>query len=234
MRDSAPTEDLLPQLRELFFFRQWSPEDLAQLAAHVRLVRKRKEQILFLQNEECKWLYVLLRGQVQMFVDSEDGREITLHMLRPQALVACAALFLGKAYPASARSVSSDTELLAIEGDAFLKLLSERPDLSKKMIASLASRISELAARLESHTSENADQRLAQWLLDQPTSKNENGERIIRLTGSKKALSADLGMVPETFSRALAKLSRGGALRVEGKVIVVLDARQLTNMAEGR
>jgi len=217
------TEDLLARLKQIFLFRPWPAQDLAALAPRVRFLQKRKDDLLFLQSEPCQWLYVLARGEVQMFVQNEDGREITLHVLHPGALVACAALFLGKAYPASARVISAEAELVAIEGEAFLKMLAERPDLSQKMIAALASRIGELAARLESHTSESAEQRVAEWLLDQPSSLRADGGREIHLKGTKKAAAAELGMTPETFSRSLKKLFDLGAIQVSGKSIWLVD-----------
>lgn len=223
---------LLARLREVFFFRQWPEADLEALVPYVRLERRRRNDILFLQGDSCRWLYVLLSGEVQMFVDHEDGRSVTLHVLYPGALVACAALFLGKAYPASARVMTGEGELLGIEGEAFLALLAQRPDLSQKMIASLAMRIGELAERLESQSAESAEQRLAQWLLDQPSHAVSGGIRAIRIAGSKKSVAAGLGMTPETFSRSLRKLASAGAIGVEGKTIRILNAGCLEDVVE--
>ncbi len=220
-------------LKDVFLFRQWPQQDLERVTKHVKLQKNKKNDILFLHNEHCKFLYVLLRGQIQMFLDSEDGRQTTLHMLNPGSLVACAALFLGKAYPASARVMSDEAELLAIEGEAFLKLLAERPDLSYRMIASLASRIGELASRLESQSSENAERRLAQYLIELPSQPTKSGQRVIHLASSKKSIAAGLGMTPETFSRSLKKLAEVQAIAVTGKTISVINTSQLEAAASG-
>jgi CRP-like cAMP-binding protein len=42
-----------------------------------------------------------------------------------------------------------------------------------------------------------------------------------------------LGMLPETFSRALAKLATQGAIRVNRKQIQVIDAARLLDEAGG-
>jgi len=228
-----PGPDLVQRLGTLFLFRAWSAEDLASVARFARVVDHRKGDVLFHHGEPCGYLYVLLSGKVQMFRVLPDGREITLHILAPGALVACVALFLDKSFPASGRIVSRSAELVHLQGGPFLKLLAERPDLSRKVIGALASRISDLADRIESRTAESAQVRLASWLLDQPSRPTDSGERVIQIEGSKKSVAASLGMTPETFSRSLRALAGQGILEVRNKQIVLLDPHRLGEVVDG-
>ncbi len=220
------------RLKEVFLFREWSEEDLATVIRHARLRRHKRGDLLFLQGDACGYLYVLLSGAVQMFRTLPDGREITLHELSSGAVVACAALFLDRSYPASARVLSREAELLTLEGSPFLRLLAERPDLARKLIAALAGRITDLADRIESRTADSATVRLAGWLLDQPSRAVDPHERVVRIEGTKKSVAASLGMTPETFSRTLKAFSKGRVLEVRKKEILLKDLRRLGELAE--
>jgi len=154
-----------------------------------------------------------------------DGNDVTIHTVGAVGLIACAALFVDGSYPASARVVSSTAELLTIQGDPFLALLGSRPDLSRRMIATLASRLTELADSLESQAADTAVVRLAKWLLDLPRQPGPTMRVIV--PGTKKRVASALGMTPETLSRCLSHLSKEGMIRVDGPSIDIIHVDNL-------
>lgn len=228
------------ELSTVFLFRGWPEADLRRVERMARNEIHARGHVLFQQDAACASLYVLHSGRVQMYRLTPDGREVTLHMIGPGALVGCAALFLDRAFPASARVVSETAQLLAIRGGPFLELLDTRPDLARRMIGTLAGRLTELAGRIESQAADSAPARLAGWLLEQP-SRSLDGpgqagrprERIVTIEGSKKALASALGMTPETFSRCLRAFSDADLLRVDGNEVTIVDAAGLVGEAEG-
>ncbi|MFH1861865.1 MAG: Crp/Fnr family transcriptional regulator [bacterium] len=217
-------------LEKIFLFQNWREVDL-QAVAHFTGIRKAERgELLFLQEESCQHLFILILGRIQIFRTTSEGREIILNVVHPGGLVACAALFLDFCFPASARVISQQAELLALEGSGFLRLLSERPDLAKRMIGSLALRLGELANRLESQSTESATIRLANWLLDQPGVLLQSNIRQIQVKESKKSIAANLGITPETLSRCLRKLAEEGMIAVKGKRIELLDPIRLLSL----
>lgn len=208
-------------------FRGWNAADLTRVAAMSRIVRLRRGSTLFLEGAACDALYLLTDGRVQLYRITADGREVALHEVGKGAVVACAALFLGRSFPANGRVVTPDAELVLVSGNTFLDLLAQRPDLSRCMIASLAMRLSELADRLEQQSTQPARQRLVSWLLDQPSMRGADGSRTVRIEGTKRDLAASLGMTPETFSRMLAQLAANGAITTRGRTITIVNQQRL-------
>jgi CRP/FNR family transcriptional regulator len=227
----STAEKVRELLRDVFLFEGWEEDDLARLARFGCVAQAAKGDLLFLQEDPCSNLYILLEGKVQMFRTIPDGREATIHVLQPVDLVACAALFLDMSFPASARVVSGAARLIRLEGGPFLKMLEARPDLARKMIAALAIRISHLASCIESRMVQPAVGRVAGWLLEQPTSKDSAGRRVVRVEGNKKSVAADLGITPETFSRSLKKLSEEGLIAVRGRAITLVDTGGLIRVS---
>ena len=215
------------ELGARFLFREWATGDLEAVARIARWKTVRRGAILFVHENPCEFLYLLVEGRVRLFRDLPDGRQVTLHTVGGEALIACAALFFEQTFPASARVVSKTAEVLLVRGGPFLRLLDARPDLARRMIAALAGRIAELADRIESRTAEPARVRLARWLLDQPSRPGPGGVRIVRIEGSKKDLAASLGMNSETLSRRLRALQDKRVLTVHNKEIHLLDPARL-------
>jgi CRP/FNR family transcriptional regulator len=224
MRDSLqPTKKgigLLAEIGSFFLFRGWPGPDLDRLARAARKTEHPRGALLFHQNQRCSSFQLLLSGRIRIFRSDESGKETTLQVIGPGGLVGCAALFLGASYPASA-TAEEDSVILSIPGPEFLDLLERRPDLNRRFIAALASRLNALADALQSREQETAPERVASYL----RSRSEPGTGHFRLPGTKRALAEELGMAPETFSRALAKLTRGGQVRVRGRIIEIFPHR---------
>lgn len=232
MKSRATTEGNPPHrnteqaLRSVFLFQQWSDEDLREVAAIAAIRDFTHNHILFHHGTPCRQFYVVLHGEVQLSRLSPDGRETVIHAVGPGEMLACAALFLDRAYPASARVVSGDARLLVLDGARFLEILSRRSDLAFQVIAALSMRISSLAGRIESRAHESAEQRVVSWLLGQAG----NGHRV-SIRSTKKALAEELGMTPETLSRLLAKFRRNGIVEINRREIDILSLADLKQLA---
>ena len=72
-------------------------------------------------------------------------------------------------------------------------------------------------------------ERLAAYLLSLAT-EGQAGE-IVELELSKTQLSAAVGTVPETLSRAFQQLNRLGAVETRGRRVVIKDRAALERMA---
>jgi CRP/FNR family transcriptional regulator len=212
-------------LREVFLFKQWSDDDLREVATIAAIRDFDRNGTVFHHATPCRHLYVIMHGRIQLSRLTPDGRETVIHVLGPGELLACAALFLDRGYPATARVISPDARLLVLNGAAFLEKLSARSDLSFRVIAALSTRISKLTGRIESRATESAGQRVASWLLGQP-----EGGRIV-LKSTKKVLAEELGMTPETLSRVLAKLRQQGVIEVKRREIDILSPAKLKQLA---
>ena len=221
--------EALALLQTTYLFVGWSAEDLGFVSRISRVRTVTERQILFEKNQPCNWMHLLLQGSVQMFRVQPDGSEVSLHEVRGEGLVACAALFAGGTYPAGARVASPTAQLLEVKGKPFLDLLASRPDLSRRLIASLAGRITQLVDKIESRANTNAITRVAKWIVDLPRSPGQ--ESVAMITGTKKSAASSMAMTPETFSRSLRRLQADGTILVDGRRIHLLNITSLISLA---
>ena len=191
--------------------------------------------LLFREGEAAEGFYVVLEGRVKVYKLSPDGRQQILHVFGPGQAFAEAAMFAGETFPAFAETME-DSRLAFFPRDRFLKGLGENPALAFGLIASLSRLCRQLTGLIEQIALTDVAGRLARYLTDLARRKGvplEKG-RSVRLDIAKGELARQLGTVPETLSRALARLAAADLIAVDGKVITFRKAAGLETLAGGQ
>lgn len=98
------------------------------------------------QGEESDELFILLRGEVSVVVDGDDG-PTEIARLRPGQFFGEMALVTGEKRKATVRAVP-ECEMLVIDHDAFERVLHESPEVVEKLSQILAERQVELDEKL--------------------------------------------------------------------------------------
>jgi CRP/FNR family transcriptional regulator len=196
---------------------------LAQIAAARQFG---KGELLFSQGDPCTGFFLVIDGMIKIFRLSPDGREKVLVVVPPGQTFAEAALFGDGRFPAYAEALSP-SKLLFFPKGPFLSLLREDPDLSFKLLASIATWLKRMVGLIEELTLQSASGRFAHYLL----SETAPSDRTLRLALSKKDLAGRLGITPETLSRLLADLAGRQILQVRGRTLSILDRTRLESVA---
>jgi len=168
---------------------------------------------------------VLASGKMRVYKLSSSGREQTLVTPMPGASFAEAALFADKCYPAYC-SALDDSDIIVIDKGKFLKFIEVHPQVALNMIAQMAERLRMFADKIEQLSLMGVVPRLAEYLLE-----HANGENIVALDISKSELASFLGTVPETISRALAKLKGNGLIKETERGIHINERNLLEDVA---
>jgi CRP-like cAMP-binding protein len=155
---------VLAAMRTSGFFENLDDETLLLLRPTAKRVHQPKNTVVFNEGEECRGLYIVESGAVKIYKESMDAKEHVLHIAMPGDCFGEAALFLGTGYPASAAAVR-DSELILLRKDEFLQLLMERPEVSFRLMASMATWAHRLVSSIEALTLKDASARFAAHLL---------------------------------------------------------------------
>jgi len=112
-----------------------------------KVLKFKKGEFLFKQNDLTKDLYIVKSGKVRVF-KIEGGIEIDLDQIAPGGIIGeIAAIDNG---PRSASVVAlEDTEVFVISQEEFKKLSEKIPDWLKKICAILAGRLRETDAKID-------------------------------------------------------------------------------------
>lgn len=187
-----------------------------------------KGTVLFRQGERASAFFVILDGWVKIARITVDGDEAVVGVFHHGEVFAEAAMFLGGRYPANAEVVVP-ARLLRIDGDSLRRHIRDDPNLALCMLASASHHLKMLVEQIEQIKLMTAPQRIASFLVQQ--CRTRCGPCVVELPYEKLLIANRLGMKPESFSRAIAKLRPLG-VRVSHDMVSIDDVGRLMDFAE--
>lgn len=214
----------LPILSRQPLFRDLTTTELDTLADGTRELRARRNEMLFHKGDLPAGVYLVVMGQVKLFIPSNQGWEKVVHMEGPGASFGESAAFLDKPSPISAQA-SMDSVVLLVSRDALGQAMETSVALCHKLLGTLSTRMHDLISDIEACTLRNSAQRVICYLGQFAPQGAQSYE--ISLEASKQTIAAQLNLAPETLSRVFAQLSSAGLIQVNGRSVTVLDAEKL-------
>jgi len=188
-----------------------------------------KGEIIFLEGDEGNGFFVIAEGRVKVFKVSKEGKEQILHILGLGQPFGEVPVFAGQKFPANAQAIDK-TRVLFFLRASIVNLISANPSLALNMLAVMSKKLRQFAVQIENLSLKEMPARLASYLIF--LADEQNKDDVVTLKISKGQLASTLGTIPETLSRAFAKLSGQNLINVDGKKITLHDRRGLEDLAE--
>ncbi|WP_269522515.1 Crp/Fnr family transcriptional regulator [Coraliomargarita parva] len=215
-------------LAQSALFRGLSPEDIQQLAGICSELSLARGQLLFAEGTQASGFYVVVEGQMKIYKSNSEGKEKILHVSGPGESFAEVPVFHGAPYPANAAAIQA-TRLLCFPRDAFIVAITNHPSLSLNMMGNFAMKLRRFSSQIEDLALKEVPARIASHLLY--LSEAQGGDDLVKLRIAKGQLANLLGTTPETLSRVFGRLSEQGMIRIDGKVVHLLDREALAELA---
>jgi CRP-like cAMP-binding protein len=190
------TYAILDQAR---FFEGISHESKEALSKVCISGERPKQTTLFREGEPGEAMFLLVRGRVSLHKLSRDGREIVIKVIKPGEVFAEVILFEKKHYPVTAVTLTDVLVFKLLRRDLLALLRQE--DFRNDFIAMLLRKQRYLADKIQQLTTQDVEQRLRSFLLEQYGKQEQ-----IQVEINKKQLAAAIGATPETLSRLLQDL----------------------------
>lgn len=216
------------RLELLPLFSGLQPNDLRKLLSTSSIRRYPEHTTLFLEGEPADRFFVVMDGGVKLFRLCENGHEVVISMASPGESFAEAAVFDGQTFTNCAVSIA-DTRLLAVSAKSLLLQLKKSTDLAINMLGVMSRQLHGNFELLHKLSSMSTKERLADFLIN--LADTDNSKASITLPTEKHLIAAQLGMQPETFSRALAKLESVG-VKSSGHDVMIEDMCALKAMVK--
>jgi len=221
------------RLKKVSFFRNLSDEALDLVME--RMVRRSipSGSILFRKGETARGVYILLRGRIEIYRCTADGREQVIHSEVPVQSVAELPVFDGGEYPAAART-AEDSELYFLSLEDFQRLYREHPEIADAVIQNLGLRLRKLVNLLEKVSLRSVPGRVAKTILEiaeRAGCLREGG--TFRLPRTQTELAHELATSRESVARALSDFRKKGLIDTHGPEVTLLSVAGLEDLASG-
>ena len=225
--------ELTQKLKKTFIFADFSQEELEAAASLFQQKKYRKGITIFHEGQPGIAFYLISSGRVKVFKLNEDGRELIFGIFGDGAIFGDVPVFDGGPYPASAATLV-ETEVVYMSRDDFVRLITEHPAISLKVVRVLGKRLRQAQRFVMDIAMKSVLQCLSAQLvgLAEEYGHEVGEETIIDLPLTRQKLAELIGVTRETATRELSKLSRAGAVRLEGKKIYITDWSMLERWAK--
>lgn len=233
MSAGTPRPDVLTAFRACRLWRGASDDAVARLAAMARVQQASRGALLASEGEPAGELGIVVSGKARVFHLQADGRTITLETAESGEPFAAVVALAGGRNPANVDAATVVT-VAWLDRERLFDLLAEEPGIARGLIGDLAGRVVNLTSVVQS-LALDVPGRLARYLFQRSLAAGEATAEGLRvpLGMAKSELASSLGTVPETLSRALARLRDEGVLVVRGSDVVVLDVGALARLGAG-
>ncbi|MDD6024263.1 MAG: Crp/Fnr family transcriptional regulator [Oscillospiraceae bacterium] len=182
----------------------------------------RKGQLIYLQGSEPEYLYCLLEGTVRTYITSDQGDEKLLTTYRAGSVFGEASFFDGMPRVSTA-TAQTPCKIVRLSRPAVDQLLRQYPELASSMITYLARTVRLLSGHVDTMSFQSADRRLANLLLNHPTSDGA-------IHQTHEELATALGVSRVTVSRILSSFAKAGYIRTGYGAIIILDRQALADL----
>ncbi|MDO9197351.1 Crp/Fnr family transcriptional regulator [Rhodoferax sp.] len=217
-------------LSVLPLFSDLSQQERERLALSCQLRRLARGDMVFRVGEECDAFYVVVVGQVKLYVASPTGQEKVIELVGPGQSFAEAMMFLSMPCILNAQALA-ETLLLRVTKQAVFGEIKRDPRFSMHMLAGISRRLHGLVRDVEGYALHSGMQRLIGYLLrdlqDEDTLRS--GVITVSLPVSKATIASRLSLTPEYFSRVLHELEAENLIQIDKREIRILDVQRLAS-----
>lgn len=153
-----------------------------------------------MQGDECRGLYVLTEGTVRCTMGGIEGKTVTVELIQAPGLLAPAFIFASDNHFPVDVWAETDCQVILVGRNHLLRFMSAHPTFMQNMVQLISNRCAFLSKRLNDFAVNSLKQRIMKYM-------KENGG-----IENQSEAARHLGVARPSLSRALAEMERDGLL----------------------
>ena len=203
-------------LKNYFLFKNLEDEDLKKIKEFTIIKKLKKDDIVFYEKEEPKYLHLLIEGVAKVYKADNKGNELIIHKFKPVSLIAELPNFENIPYPANC-AMDSDGVILKIEFEKFKNFM-QKGDVCMQIMSSLLRKMKYLDGIIQDNLIFDTETKIAKFIYDNPEAFEDLKQHSI---------AALLNIKPETLSRKLKKFKTLGIIKNEGSKLKIINLEKI-------
>ena len=180
-------------------------------------------------DEECRFLYVVMKGKVKGEMTDFSGKVIRIEELDQGKPLAPSFIF-GKnnRFPVDVIAIQK-SEILAIPKDSLLKLFQLNQTILNNYLGLVSNRAQFLTSRIRFLSFQTIKGKIAHYLIQQ---FKKAGNKTFELKASHNELSEIFGVARPSLTRAMREMDKDGLIVADGKKITIVNETGLFDLIQ--
>lgn len=189
-------------------------------------------EILFMEGQPARGIYVLRAGDVKLSVSSADGKTLILHIAKPGDALGLVPALSGAPHELTAETLTF-CQLAFFPRDGFLGLLASHPEAYAAVAGQVSSQYRIACDQLRNFAlSASAPERLAKLLLEFAVEGHGAADDTeIKLSLTHEKIAQLIGTTRETVTRTLREFRSRRLAHLRGGTLVIEDRQGLKKLA---
>lgn len=189
----------------------------------------KKDQFIYIPNEEASHLYMIAQGRVKIGHYLEDGQEVVSAILTTGEIFGELALAGEEKRRDFAQVMDNDTQICPLSIDELKSLMKEDKELSFRLLKLVGLRLMRLERKLELLVFKDARTRIIEFLKDAASWKGKKVgfETMIPTKLTHKDIAALTGTSRQTVTTILNELKEQNLIYFDRKKILIRDLANL-------
>ena len=204
-------------LRAIPLFADVDDQDLEKIAATSVVRSFNKNSIVITEGDSSSSLYVILSGEVKVYVSDEEGKTNIVNRLGPGDYFGELSLIDEAPRSASVEAITR-CQISILARQHFIQYLEQHPRVAIALLQGMGRRLRDTTGHAKNLALMDVFGRIANVLLS--AAEDEDG-RLITPALTQQDIADQVGSSREMVSRILKDLKAGGYIELDGKRIVI-------------
>jgi CRP-like cAMP-binding protein len=198
---------------------------LDALTARARLRHYQRGEPVVLAGEPGGDLLVVARGRLKVIARSAEGNDVLLAYTGVGDLLGELTMFDHGPRSATVEA-AEDADVVWLPGEAVVEVVRSHPDVAEELLRQLAETVRRVSGMVADLVFLDVPRRVAKFVLEHA----DRGD-VAELGMSQGELAAAVGGVRQSVNTALRGLERRGWIRMQGRVVRIVDRAALIEFA---
>jgi len=177
------------------------------------------DEILHFDGDECKYMEIILNGEVDVERIDEKGNLMTVATFSMGDCLGANLIFSSNPYYPMTVSAKSDVVMMCLTGDKVFDLCKGNGDFLQIFMRVISDHTIVLGAKIKHYVNRTIRESVTAYLLHET---HRQKSQTIRLTSSKKVLAERMGIQRTSLSRELQKMKKEGMIEFDAETITLL------------
>lgn len=201
------------------FYKNLPNEDKSIFTSNCINMNFEKNHMIYIGDKECSGMIIIKKGLLRAFLNSNEGKEITIYKLLDNdiCILSASCIFKNINFNINIETVES-TEVLILPSKYLQILAAKNSDVNNYLLELTQSKFSEVMWVIEQIVFTSFDKRLLNYLEEYSSLNNSSSLKVTHDTIAK-----DLGTAREVVSRMLKYFEKEGLVKLSRGSIEILD-----------